>query len=355
MKIIKEEFGFNRLGQTVHSYEMSNDQGMTVVILDRGATIHSIQVPDRKGQAGEVTLGCNSVEQYEASSAYFGAVAGRYANRIAKGQMIIAEQPVQLACNNGVNHLHGGDNGFDNKVWKTGFSTSEEACTITLCYLSSNGEEGYPGALKAKVEYVLNNNNELLIRYQAETDKTTVVNLTNHTYFNLKGQGSCTEHRLQINASYYTPVDSTSIPYGEIASVTGTPMDFSEMKLIGQDIESDFKQLNQAGGYDHNWVFRSDNNQPESPELVARVEELETGRTLEVLTTHPGMQFYSGNFLEGEVARNGSHYKKHDGFCLETQHFPDAPNQPEFPSTLLQPGDTYKHQTIFRFGVLADS
>ena len=352
MKIIKKEFGTNQLGQPVHSFELCNNQEMSVVILDRGATIHSIQVPDRNGMAGEVTLRCDSVDQYEASSAYFGAIAGRYANRIAKGQLTINEQPLQLACNNGENHLHGGESGFDDKIWKAGFSTTEEYCTLTLCYLSRHGEEGYPGTLKTKVEYVLNNQNELIIRYEAETDKKTVVNLTNHTYFNLRGKGSCSEHRLQIHASHYTPVDGASIPYGEIAPVINTPMDFTAMKTIGQDIDEDFNQLNQAGGYDHNWVFRRDNNTPELPTLVARVEELETGRTLEVLTTHPGMQFYSGNYLAGEAAPGGKRYSKQDGFCLETQHFPDSPNQPEFPSTELNPGETYKHQTVFRFGVL---
>lgn len=354
MKITKEKFGSNRLGQTVYSYELDNELGMTVVILDRGATIHSIQVPDRQGVSGEVTLGCDSVQQYEASGAYFGAIAGRYANRIAKGKMEIAGTLYELACNNGENHLHGGHSGFDDKIWKAGFSHTEESCILTLCYLSEDGEEGYPGHLKTKVEYILNSKNELLIRYQTETDATTVVNLTNHTYFNLRGHGSCREHRLQINAGHYTPVDATSIPYGEIAPVANTPMDFSTPKTIGQDIEADFIQLKQAGGYDHNWVFRTDSQQLPTPELVARVEELESGRTLEVLTTEPGMQFYSGNFLGGQVGRNEQTYRPQDGFCLETQHFPDSPNQPTFPSTLLQPGEIYQTQTLFRFGLLTD-
>ncbi|OED43896.1 galactose mutarotase [Endozoicomonas sp. (ex Bugula neritina AB1)] len=353
MKITKEEFGSNKLRQTVHSYELDNENGMKVVILNSGATIHSIQVPDRHGVSSEVTLGCDTVQQYETSGAYFGAVVGRYANRIAKGRMMIADKTLQLACNNGENHLHGGDSGFDEKIWKTGFSSSEDSCALTLCYVSADGEEGYPGTLKAKVEYVLNHKNELLIRYQAETDKTTVVNLTNHTYFNLKGQGDCLSHRLQINATQYTPVDPTSIPNGDIASVSGTPMDFYVMKTIGQDINADFVQLTQASGYDHNWVFRCDDHHCEYPESVARVEEAESGRSLEVLSTHPGMQFYSGNFLEGKAGRHGQTYGKHEGFCLETQHFPDSPNQPGFPSTILNPGEIYKHQTILRFGILS--
>ena len=355
MNVSKKAFDVNRLGQTVHSFELSNNQGMTVVILDRGATIHSIRVPDRDGKPGEVTLACGSVKQYEASGAYFGAIAGRYANRIAKGRLTVDGQPLQLACNNGENHLHGGESGFDDKLWQAGFSSTEDQCSLTLCYQSEDGEEGYPGALKVKVEYVLTDANELSVRYQAETDKTTVVNLTNHTYFNLRGKGSCREHRLQINAKYYTPVDATSIPYGDIVPVEGTPMDFTVMKTIGQDLDTAFDQLQQAGGYDHNWVFRKDQAQPAEPVSAAMVEEQETGRTLEVLTTHPGMQFYSGNFLAGEAGRGGHTYQKQDGFCLETQHFPDSPNHPQFPSTELKPGELYQHQTVFRFGVTSSS
>ncbi len=354
MQIIKEKFGINRLGQTVNRFELRNNHGMEVVILDRGATIQSIRVPDQQGVSSEVTLGCDSVEAYEAATAYFGAVVGRYANRIGKGRMQIEEQPYELICNNGNNHLHGGDSGFDDKIWKTGFSTAETCCTLTLCYHSVDGEEGYPGNLKAKVEYVLNNNNELLIRYQAETDKTTVVNLTNHTYFNLRGEGDCLDHRLQIHANSFTPTDPESIPYGNTAPVADTPMDFTRMKTIGQAINDDFDQLKQASGFDHHWAFRCDNHQPETPELVARVEEPESGRTLEVLTTQPGVQFYTGNFLEGNIGRAGVAYKNRDGFCLETQHFPDSPNQSEFPSTELRPGEIYKHQTLLRFGVLTE-
>ena len=351
--MLKEVFGQNKRGETVHRYLLTNKQGMEVAILDRGATIHSIRTHDRNGELGEVTLGCDTVGDYEKSGAYFGAIAGRYANRICKGQLQIAGKDYQLACNNGENHLHGGDSGFDDRIWQTEWVTGENQHSLKLTYFSEHGEENYPGNLEVIVEYILNDRNELLIDYKARTDQTTIVNLTNHAYFNLRGKGSCREHRLQLNAGHFTPTDATSIPAGEIKSVIGTPMDFTEMKTIGQDIDADDIQLKQAlGGYDHNWVMSIDSAKPAQPELFARVEEDETGRTMEVLTTQPGVQFYSGNFLEGQPARGGAVYHKQEGFCLETQHFPDSPNQPEFPSTELNPGDEFRHQTIFRFGTL---
>ena len=326
---------------------------MKVALLDRGATIHSICTPDRNGQLDEVTLGCDSVAEYERSGAYFGAIAGRYANRVCKGKMTIAGQDYQLARNNGENHLHGGNSGFDDRIWQAKYIPGEHQRSLKLTYFSEHGEEGYPGNLQVTVEYTLNDDNELLIDYKAETDQATIINLTNHAYFNLRGKGSCREHRLQLNAAHFTPTDATSIPTGEIRSVTGTPMDFTEMKTIGRDIDSDDIQLQQAmGGYDHNWVIRKDTVTPEHLILIARVEEDESGRIMEVLTTQPGVQFYSGNFLEGEPARGGCVYGKHDGFCLETQHFPDSPNQPEFPLTELKPDETFHHQTKFRFDVL---
>ena len=350
--MLKEVFGQNKRGETVHRYLLTNKQGMEVAILDRGATIHSIRTLDRRGEPGEVTLGCDTVTDYEKSGAYFGAVAGRYANRICKGRLNIAGKDYQLACNSGENHLHGGDSGFDDRIWQVEYIAGETRSSLKLTYLSEHGEENYPGNLEVIVEYSLNDQNELLIDYKAKTDQTTVVNLTNHAYFNLRGRGSCREHRLQLNAAHFTPVDASSIPTGEIRPVTGTPMDFTEMKTIGQDIDARDIQLEQAlGGYDHNWVVRNHSEKPATPELIARVEEDESGRIMEVLTTQPGVQFYSGNFLEGESARGGGVYHKQEGFCLETQHFPDSPNQPEFPSTELKPGENYHHQTIFRFGV----
>ena len=353
MTAIKELFGHNQQGDAVHRYVLKNKQGMEVAILDRGATIHSIRTQDKNGDMGEVTLGCDTVADYEHSNAYFGAIAGRYANRICKGKLSIAGKELQLACNNGVNHLHGGVRGFDDRIWNAEFCSVEEQNTLVLRYFSQNGEEGYPGNLKVRIEYILNNQNELLIDYQATTDQTTIVNLTNHAYFNLKGRGSCREHRIQINAKHYTPTDATSIPTGTVEPVTGTPMDFTEMKTIGQDIDAEFIQLKQAlGGYDHNWVIRNNSESPVAPVLIARVEEDQSGRTMEVLTTQPGLQFYSGNFLEGEPARYGKVYQKQEGFCLETQHFPDSPNRPAFPSTELKPNEKYHHQTVFRFGLL---
>lgn len=351
--MIKDVFGKNHRGETVHRYLLTNSQGMEVAILSRGATIHSIRTPDRDGNLAEITLGCDTVAEYERSGAYFGAVAGRYANRICKGQLNIDDQEYQLACNNGDNHLHGGNSGFDDRIWKAKCSTEKHQSILELTYFSEHGEEGYPGNLQITVEYTLNDENELLIDYRAETDQTTVLNLTNHAYFNLRGHGCCREHRLQLKAAHFTPTDASSIPTGDIQSVKDTPMDFTEMKTIGKEIDADDLQLKQAsGGYDHNWVIRTKSEKKKKPVLIARVEEEESGRTMEVLTTQPGVQFYTGNFLEGEPARKGKVYNKHDGFCLETQHFPDSPNQPEFPSTELMPGEEYHQQTIFKFGTM---
>lgn len=351
MNISQEVFGQTRFNEPVIRFILTNDQGAEVAILDRGCIIHSVRMPDRQGRMTDVVLGCDNVADYESEGAYFGAVAGRYANRISKGQLTIEDQNYQLFINNGPNHLHGGERGFDDRIWTAEtFSTDSEA-GVELRYLSEDGEENYPGNLDVCVRYTLNNQNELSIQYRASTDRTTVVNLTNHTYFNLRGAGSSLEHRLQLFADHYTPTDGTSIPTGEIASVAGTPMDFREAKTIGQDIDAVFEQLTLAGGFDHNWVARTTNEKLPEPLVIALVEEPESGRTLEVLTTNPGVQFYSGNYLEGEPAKGGGSYRKNDGFCLETQHFPDSPNQPDFPSTELKAGETYQHETIFRFGV----
>ncbi|MFK0573404.1 aldose epimerase family protein [Endozoicomonas sp.] len=321
-------------------------------ILTLGGIIQSIQVPDRTGNVSEVTLGCDSVADYERSGAYFGAIVGRYANRIAKGELQLNGERFQLACNNAPNHLHGGKVGFDHHLWRAEHHTKDNLCTLSLYYDSDDGEEGYPGKLSVKVTYTLNNQNELGIEYQATTDTTTVVNLTNHTYFNLNGSDDCLSHQLQLHCSQFTPTDETSIPYGEIESVINTPMDFTAMKPIGRDIGQDFIQLKQARGYDHNWVIWTERDRENPLKTVARIEAPESGRTLEVLSTQPGVQFYTGNYLEGEPARGGGQYGMRAGFCLETQHFPDSPNRPEFPSTQLNPGETYQEKAVFRFSAM---
>lgn len=352
MKIFQEVFGVTRSGESVYAFRLCNEKGMEVTILTMGGIIQSIRVPDRTGHIDEVTLGCDSVADYERSGAYFGAIIGRYANRIAKGEFLLNGELVQLACNNGPNHLHGGKRGFDHHLWQAESHTEDNLCTLVLCYDSQDGEEGYPGQLGAKVTYTLNNHNELGIQYQATTDAPTVVSMTNHAYFNLNGSDHCLNHQLQLHCNQFTPTDETSIPYGEIETVIDTPMDFTTMKPIGQDIDQDFVQLKQARGYDHNWVIWTQRNDNHPLKSIARVDEPESGRTLEVLTTQPGVQFYTGNYLEGEPARGGSQYGMRAGFCLETQHFPDSPNRPEFPSTQLNPGDSYQEHTVFRFGIM---
>lgn len=352
MKIYQEVFGATRSGEAVYAFRLCNQRGMEVTILTMGGIIQSIRVPDRTGNVSEVALGCDSVADYERSGAYFGAIVGRYANRIARGEFQLNGERFQLACNNAPNHLHGGKVGFDHHLWRAEHRTTDNLCSLTLYYDSEDGEEGYPGKLKVRVTYTLNNQNELGIEYQATTDATTVVNLTNHAYFNLNGSEDCLSHQLQIHSNQYTPTDETSIPFGEIEPVLNTPMDFTFMKSIGRDIGQDVIQLKQARGYDHNWVIWTERDKANPLNPIARVEAPESGRTLEVLSTQPGVQFYTGNYLEGEPARGGSQYGMRAGFCLETQHFPDSPNRPEFPSTQLDPGETYQEKTVFRFGLM---
>jgi aldose 1-epimerase len=303
-------------------------------------------VPDKKGKLDDVVLGFETLEKYLAGHPYFGAIVGRYGNRIAKGKFILNGVEYTLATNNGENHLHGGIRGFDKVVWKVEQINKENEKGIQLSYLSKDGEEGYPGNLSCVVIYTLTNNNELKIQYEAETDKPTPINLTHHSYFNLKsadssGSGDILGHLLTIHADRYTPVDEGLIPTGELKSIKDSAMDFTRPKAIGERI----KEV--KGGYDHNYVL---NNWDGSLRLAASVSEPTSGRVMDVLTTEPGIQFYSGNFLDGSITgKNGTTYNKHDGFCLETQHFPDSPNQPAFPSVILEPGKTYTHTTIYRF------
>src|SRR5262245_14930874 len=344
-------FGRTPDDQAVDLITLRNQAGIEVRIMTYGATILSLKTPDRTGALDDIALGFDSLAPYLTKSPYFGAVVGRYGNRIAKGKFTLDGHTYTLATNNPPNHLHGGDKGFDKKVWKADTFQNASGVGVKLSYTSADGEEGYPGALSAEVTYTLNDKNQLIVDYHATTDKATVVNLTQHTYFNLAGAkaNDILGHQLMLNADRYTPVDDTLIPTGELASVEGTPFDFRAPTAIGARIGQDNEQLKRGKGYDHNWVLT---RQGEGLSLAARVVEPTTGRTLEISTTEPGIQFYSGNFLDGTLTGKGGRvYPQRSGFCLETQHFPDSPNHANFPSTVLRPGQEYKSQTVFTFGM----
>jgi aldose 1-epimerase len=346
----KEAFGTMPDGRAVDAYTLTNDKGMRVRILTYGGIIQALEVPDRDGNLGNVVLGFNNLDDYRTKNPYFGTITGRYANRIAGGRFTLEGTSYQLATNNGPNALHGGIEGFDKKVWAARELPGSDAVGLELTYTSPGGEEGYPGALAVKVTYRVTNDNELSVDYEATTDAPTIVNLTSHSYFNLAGEGSGSilDHELMLNASAFTPVDATLIPTGEIAKVAGGPMDFTSPTAIGARIRNDDQQLVFGRGYDHNWVL--DKPAPGEMTLAARVREPTTGRVMEILTTEPGIQFYSGNFLDASlVGTSGKMYRQSDGLALETQHFPDSPNKAEFPSTVLRPGETYKTSTVHRF------
>lgn len=334
-------------------YTLENESGMTVQVTNYGAIISSIIVPDRNGKRADIALGYNRVEDYinAVDKPYFGAVVGRYGNRIANGEFTLNGEAYSLLKNNGPNHLHGGAIGFDKVVWTV--DSYEERKSIKLSYLAKDKEEGYPGNLSLTVTYTLTDDNSLVVDYYATTDKATPVNVTQHTYFNLRGEGEGTilDHELMLNAKKFTPVDETLIPTGEMPSVKGTPFDFTTAKPIGHDIKTDHEQLKFGLGYDHNWVLDKAGKDGELT-LAAKVYEPTSGRVMEIHTTEPGIQFYCGNFLDGRLkGKAGKAYVHRGGFCLETQHFPDSPNQPNFPSTILKPSETYQSQTIFKFSV----
>ena len=325
-------------------YTLTNTLGFEVSVTNYGGAVTSLKTPDRNGNFGEIVLGFETIAEYVHNPRYFGALIGRHANRIARGRFSLDGVEYQLPCNNGANHLHGGFKGFDKRVW----DVRESDKTLHLTYFSKDGEESYPGNVAAAVDYTLLDN-ELRIDYRATTDQDTIVNLTNHSYFNLRGDGTILDHQLTLNADSFTPVSRDLIPTGKIRSVEGTPMDFRNGKAIGAEISEDYDQLSFTGGYDHNFVV---NDYDGSLRSAGRLYEPSTGRVLEVLTTQPGMQFYSGNFLDGTlVGRNGFTYVKYAGLCLEPQHFPDAPNHSNFPSTVLRPGEKYIQTTVFRFSV----
>ena len=334
-------------GQPVTLFTLSNASGASVGIIEYGGIVVSLNVPDRDGNLGDVVLGFDTLDAYVADTPYFGAITGRYANRIAGGKFELDGTSYELPVNNGPNSLHGGIMGFDKVVWKG--TPIESGDGVSFSYVSQDGEEGYPGTLESTVTYIWTDDNELRIDYEANTDKPTVINLTNHSYFNLKDGGASPilDHVMMINASHYTPVDATSIPLGEIAALDDTPLDFREPTAIGARIGEENEQLGFGAGYDHNYVINRD---ADGLTLAATVSEPDTGRVMDVLTEEPGVQFYSGNFLDGHhIGKGGVAYQHRSGFCLETQHYPDSPNQPDFPSAVLRPGETYKTSTVYKF------
>ncbi len=336
---------------SIKLYALQNASGMTVHATNYGAIITSIMVPDRDGKLADVALGYDRVEDYinAVDKPYFGAVVGRYGNRIANGEFMLDGETYSLLKNNGENHLHGGAVGFDKVVWTV--DDYVEGKSLTLSYLAKDKEEGYPGNLQLQITYTLREDNSLVVDYYATTDKATPVNVTQHTYFNLKGEGQGTilDHELMLNAKKFTPVDETLIPTGEMPTVAGTPFDFTTAKSIGRDIGKQDEQLSFGLGYDHNWILDKNGKEGELS-LAAQVHEPTSGRVMEIHTTEPGIQFYCGNFLDGRLkGKSGKPYVHRGGFCLETQHFPDSPNQTNFPSTILKPGDTYESKTVFKF------
>jgi aldose 1-epimerase len=348
-KITKKSFGKTSDGQNVDLYTLTNRRGAEVKITNYGGIITSLKVPDRNGKNGDIVLGFDNLGAYLKGHPYFGAIIGRYGNRIAKGRFTLNGHQYTLAVNNGENHLHGGIKGFDKVVWTARPLEVPNGAALRLTYLTKDGEEGYPGNLSVKVIYTLTNANELKIEYWATTDKDTVVNLTSHSYFNLGGQGNADilNHQLLINARRFTPTDAGSIPTGELKSVKGTPFDFTSAFRIGDRINDDDQQLKFGKGYDHNFVL---NGRMGALRQAAVVYEPASGRSMEIWTTEPGIQFYSGNFLDGTLTgKDGKVYQQRYGFCLETQHFPDSPNQPSFPTTVLRRGQQYHTITIHKF------
>jgi len=344
MSIKTESFGKTPDGREVDLYTLTNPDGLRARITNYGAILVSLEVPDRDGKLADITLGYDTLDGYLTRHPYFGATVGRYANRIGGASFKLDDVEYRLAANNGPNHLHGGIKGFDKVVWKAEDVTAEnDKATVKLIYLSKDGEEGYPGNLSCTVTYTLTKDDELKISYEAETDKTTIINLTNHSYWNLAGQGTgdILGHQVTLNADKYTPVDEGLIPTGEIRSVKDSPMDFTKPMTIGS-------RIGQVGsGYDHNYVLNSGGG---TLALCARVYEPTSGRVMEIHTIEPGIQFYTGNFLDGSITgKSGKVYNKHYGFCLETQHFPDSPNKPDFPSVVLKPGQKYTTVTVHKF------
>jgi aldose 1-epimerase len=344
-RVEKAVFGEMADGTAIEAYTLRNKNGLTAKLITYGATLTELLVPGSNGKPGDVVLGFDNLQGYLGEHPFFGSTVGRYANRIANGRFTIDGKQYQLAINNPPNTLHGGKIGFNRKVWKGEPLDSAQAGAVRFSYVSKDGEENFPGTLKVGVTYTLTDANELKIEYAAETDKATVINLTNHSYFNLAGSANILSHVLYLNADQYTPVDATLIPTGEIQSVANTPLDFRKPTPMGAHIG----ELKQIGGYDHNYVL---NGKAGTLRLIARVHDPSSGREMEVWTTEPGVQFYSAIHLDGStVGKGGVAYQKYGAFCLETQHYPDSPNHPSFPSTTLRPGEKFRSETVYKFSV----
>ncbi len=347
--VTKQAFGKTAQGEAVDLYVLKNKNGVEAAITNYGGIVVWLKTPDKQGRLANIALGFDKFDGYLKPPPYFGAIVGRYGNRIAKAKFTLDGKEYTLAKNDGANTLHGGLQGFDKRVWTV---TSSDAHSLVLTYTSKDGEEGYPGALAVTVTYTLTDADDLTIDYRATTDKATVLNLTNHTYFNLAGEGEGTilDHNMTINASRFTPVDGGLIPTGELKGVEGTPFDFRKPTAIGARINADDAQIKLGKGYDHNYVL---DRQGAGLELAASASEAKSGRVLEVWTTEPAVQFYTGNFLDGTLTgASGRAYAQRSGFCLETQHYPDSPNQPAFPTTVLKPGEEYKSTTVWKFRLL---
>jgi len=348
-QVTKQPFGKTPDGQQVDLYTLRNTRGAEATIMNYGAIVVSLKVPDRNGKFDDVVLGFKDFDGYLQNDPYFGAIVGRYGNRIAKGRFTLNGVEYKLATNNGENHLHGGIKGFDKVVWTGSEMKSPGGPSVAMTYLSKDGEEGYPGNLTARVVYTLTNNNELRLDYTITTDKDTVQNITHHSYFNLAGEGNgdILNHLVTINSTRFVPTDAGSIPTGQLKSVAGTPFDFRKATAIGARIDQDDEQIKFGRGYDHTWVI---NGRMGVMRLAATAYETTSGRVMQVWTTEPGVQFYTGNFLDGtKTGKSGKIYPRRSGFCFETQHYPDSPNQPSFPTTTLKKGQTYKSTTIYRF------
>ena len=338
-------FGKTLDGTPVNLYTLRNTKGSEAKITEYGGIVVSLTMPDRAGKMGDVVLGYSTLDGYLTNNPYFGCLVGRYGNRIGKGTFKLGTETYQLATNNGPNHLHGGIKGFDKVVWNAKPAQTPDGPALELSYVSKDGEEGFPGTLSVKAVYTLTDKNELKVEFTATTDKTTICNLTHHSYFNLACGGDILKHEVTIPANKYVPVDPTLIPVGKFAPVKGTPFDFNKSTAIGARIDNKDEQLGFGKGYDHSWVIRK----RAGLGLMARVYEPSSGRVMEVLSTDPGLQFYTGNFLDGSIIGKGGSYKFRTGFCMEPQHYPDSPNQPKFPSVVLRPGQVYKNTIIYRF------
>ena len=347
--LLKENFEKEIDGKKISLYMLENEKGMKVYFTNYGARVVALFAPDKDGKFDDIVLGQNNIEDYLKDKMYLGCIVGRYANRINHGRFTLDGIEYQLSVEGDLPHLHGGAKGFYTKVW----DVDQQGNQITFSYLSPDGEEGYPGNLKVKKSYILTNDNELKIEYEAETDKPTIINLSHHGYFNLKGEGDTTilDHYLILNADAITPVDNTLIPTGELMPVENTPFDFRQGKQIGQDINQEDEQLKYGLGYDHNWALNK--TKEDTIILAAKLWEETTGRVIEIFTSEPGIQFYSGNFMNGTIiGKSGKPYKYRAALALETQHYPDSPNHENFPSTVLRPGEKYHHIAIYKFGII---